>query len=133
MSSERVPVIRVGRNLLVSVQLDLHDRSALQLQDDLAMEIDKTPTDGVIIDVSSLDVVDSFIARVLGNIAIVARLLGTRTIISGIRPAVAMTLVQLGITLDGVETALDFDSAIQKLGLRSWDVETDAPPAADTE
>ena len=104
---ERIPILPLGDCLLVSIQVDMHDRLALALQEDLTQRIVQHRAKGVLIDISSLEVVDSFIGRVLGNIASISRLLDAETVVVGMRPAVAITLVELGLSLAGVRTALD--------------------------
>lgn len=112
---ERIPIIKLGTCLLVSIQVDMHDQLALQLQDDLTNRIAETSAQGVLIDISSLDMVDSFIGRTLGNIAAMARVLDAATVVVGMRPAVAITLVELGMSLDGVKTALDVERGMALL------------------
>lgn len=114
---DRIPIIKLGDCLLVSVQVDMHDRLALALQDDLTNRIASTGASGVVIDISGLDLVDSFIGRVLGQITAMSRVLGARTVVVGMRPAVAITLVELGMTLKGVETALTFERAMEMISL----------------
>ena len=104
---ERIPILQLEEILLVTIQVDLHDRLALQLQDDLTTKISETTAKGVLIDISSLEVVDSFIGRVLSNISMMARVLDAKTVVVGMQPAVAITLVELGLSLDGVHTALN--------------------------
>ncbi len=111
MASE-IPILRIGRVLLVSIQVDMHDRLAMQLQDDLTQRIVKDAARGVMIDISALDIVDSFIGRMLNNIAAMSRVLDAVTVVVGMRPAVAITLVELGLTLTGVRTALDVDRGL---------------------
>lgn len=106
---ERIPILRMGDYLLVTIQVDMHDRLALALQDDLAREIVRAGAHGVLIDISALEIVDSFIGRVLGDIAAIARVLDAETVVVGMRPAVAITLVELGVGLVGVRTALDVE------------------------
>jgi len=106
---ERIPVLRLGDCLLVSIQVDMHDRLAMQLQDDLTARIAATAARGVLIDISSLEIVDSFIGRMLGNIAAMSRVLDAETVVVGMRPAVAITLVELGMSLTGVRTALNVE------------------------
>ena len=103
---ERIPILRMGEFLLVTIQVDMHDRLALSLQDDLTELISKTEAKGVLIDISSLDMVDSFIGRMIANIAQMSRILDAQTVVTGMRPAVAITLVELGMSLTGVRTAL---------------------------
>ena len=112
---DRVPVLRMGKLLLVTIQVDMHDRLALALQDDLTEQIRATGARGVLIDISALDVVDSFIGRTIGNIAAMARELDAETVVTGMRPAVAITLVELGLSLKGVRTALDVERGMALL------------------
>jgi rsbT antagonist protein RsbS len=109
---ERIPVLKMGDCLLVSIQVDMHDRLAVALQDDLTGKISTTRARGVLIDISALDVVDSFIGRMLGNIAAMAQVLDAQTVVVGMRPAVAITLVELGLDLPGVRTALDVEKGM---------------------
>ena len=112
---DRIPILRMGRHLLVTIQVDMHDRLALTLQDDLTRRIVEDRARGVLIDISSLEIVDSFIGRMLGTIAGMSRILDASTVVVGMRPAVAITLVELGISLNGVLTALDVDSGMELL------------------
>ena len=112
---ERIPILRMGRLLLVTIQVDMHDRLALALQEDLTDQITTRETRGVLIDISSLDIVDSFIGRMLANIAGIARVLGAETVVVGMQPAVAITLVELGLSLPGVRTALNVERGIALL------------------
>ena len=112
---ERIPVLRMGRYLLVTVQVDMHDRLALALQEDLMNQISDTSARGVLIDISALDVVDSFIGRTIGNIAAMARVLDADTVVTGMRPAVAITLVELGLSWKGVRTALTVERGMELL------------------
>jgi len=107
-----IPILRIGRVLLVSIQVDMHDRLAMQLQDDLTERIVQDHARGVMIDISALEIVDSFIGRMLNNIAAMSRVLDAVTVVVGMRPAVAITLVELGLTLSGVRTALDVDRGL---------------------
>ena len=113
---ERIPILRLGGILLVSIQVDLHDRVALQLQDDLTERIVKTGAKGVLIDISALEIVDSFIGRMLWNLTAMSRVLDADTVVVGMRPAVAITLVELGLQLEGVRTALNVERGMELLG-----------------
>ncbi len=112
---ERIPILKMGQFLLVTIQVDMHDRLALTLQDDLTDRIVKTRARGVLIDISSLEVVDSFIGRMLGNIASMSRVLDAETVVVGMRPAVAITLVELGLSLPRVRTALNVEKGMELL------------------
>ena len=112
---DRLPILRLGDCLLVTIQVDLHDRLALTLQDDLTNAIARTGARGVLIDISALDIVDSYIGRVLGNIAAMSRVLDAETMIVGMQPAVAITLVELGVTWKHVRTALNVDQGMRRL------------------
>jgi len=112
---EKIPILKMGRFLLVTVQVDMHDQLALQLQDDLTTRIVSARARGVLIDISSLEVVDSFIGRMISNIAAMARVLDAETVVVGIQPAVAITLVELGLSLEGVRTALNVDRGMAML------------------
>jgi rsbT antagonist protein RsbS len=112
---ERIPILKAGAFLLVTIQVDMHDRLALALQDDLTSRIVRDRARGVLLDISSLDVVDSFIGRMIANIAAMARVLDAETVVVGMRPAVAITLVELGMSLEGVRTALNVDRGMSLL------------------
>jgi rsbT antagonist protein RsbS len=112
---ERIPILKMGDLLLVSIQVDMHDQLALALQDDLTDKIAKTGAHGVLIDISAVEMVDSFIGRMIANIAGMARILDARTVLVGMQPAVAITLVELGLTLPGVRTALDVERGMALL------------------
>jgi rsbT antagonist protein RsbS len=112
---EKIPILKMGRFLLVTIQVDMHDRLALQLQDDLTSRIVQDRAHGVLIDISSLEVVDSFIGRMISNIAAMARVLDAQTVVVGMQPAVAITLVELGLSLEGVRTALNVDKGMALL------------------
>ncbi len=106
---DRIPILKLGRALLVTVQVDMHDRLATALEEDLSAKIVATRARGVLIDISGLDIVDSFMGRMLDNIAAVSRMLDAETVVVGMRPAVAITLVELGLELTGVKTALNVE------------------------
>src|SRR3954471_10173988 len=112
---ERIPILKMGEFLLVSIQVDMHDRLALALQEDLTARISETSARGVLIDISSLEIVDSFIGRMISNIAGMARIFDAETVVVGMQPAVAITLVELGLSLEGVRTALNVDKGMALL------------------
>ena len=112
---DRIPILRMGQFLLVTIQVDMHDRLALTLQDDLTSMIEKTGARGVLIDISALEMVDSFIGRMIANISGMSRILDASTVLVGMRPAVAITLVELGLSLQGVQTALDVERGMNRL------------------
>jgi rsbT antagonist protein RsbS len=112
---ERIPILKLGEFLLVSIQIDMHDQLAISLQDDLTEKIVATGAKGVLIDISALDIVDSFIGRMLGNIAGMSRILDAATVLVGMQPSVAITLVELGLSLPGIRTALNIDKGMELL------------------
>ena len=112
---ERIPILKMGAFLLVTIQVDMHDRLALTLQDDLTSQIIRYGARGVMIDISSLDMVDSFIGRMLSSIAGMARLLDASTVVVGMQPSVAITLVELGLSMRGIRTALDVEKGMAAL------------------
>lgn len=112
---DSIPILKMGEFLLVTVQIDMHDRQALALQDDLTSRIATTGARGVLIDISSLDIVDSFVGRMISTIAAMSSVLDALTIVTGMQPAVAMTLVELGLSLPGVRTALNVEKGIALL------------------
>lgn len=117
---ERIPILKMGQLLLVTIQVDMHDRLAMTLQDDLTTRIVKDRAKGVLIDISALDLVDSFIGRMINNIAAMAKILDADTVLVGMQPAVAITLVELGLTLEGVKTALNIERGMTMLNLGSF-------------
>jgi rsbT antagonist protein RsbS len=119
---ERIPILKMGDCLLVTIQVDMHDRLAMTLQDDLTDRIAKHRARGVLIDISALEIVDSFIGRMLASISSIARVLDATTVVVGMQPAVAITLVELGMSLTGVRTALNVEK-----GMRLLDAAIDAP------
>jgi len=112
---EQVPIVKIGRTLFVSIQIDLEDESVVRLQEDLADELTSTGATGVIIDITAVEIVDSFIGRMLTMIGSISRLFGAETIIVGMRPAVAITLTELGLSLRGVRTALNAEKGLALL------------------
>jgi rsbT antagonist protein RsbS len=112
---DHIPILKMGEFLLVTIQVDMHDQLAIQLQDDLTNRISKTGAKGVLIDISALGMVDSFMGRMLANISSMAAILDARTVLVGMQPAVAITLVELGLTLHGVKTALNVDRGMEYL------------------
>jgi rsbT antagonist protein RsbS len=112
---EKIPILKMGDFLLVTIQVDMHDRLAMALQDDLTRTISQTDARGVLIDISTLEIVDSFIGRMLSNIAAMSRVLDAETVVVGMQPAVAITLVELGLSLPGVRTALNVDAGMELL------------------
>lgn len=124
MDSLRIPILKIGDILIASIQVALHDASAVQFKDDLLQKIHDTRAKGVIIDLTALDVVDSFIGRLIADIAAMAALMGTRVVLTGLQPAVAITLVELGLELPRVLTALNLEkglSMMQRLTEESGD------------
>jgi len=112
---DRIPILRLQDYLLVTIQVELHDQLAVTLQDDLTMTLSRTHARGVLIDISALEIVDSFIGRTLAHIASMARVMDANTVVVGMRPAVAITLVELGMTLSGINTALNVDKGMELL------------------
>ena len=112
---ERIPILRMGSVLLVTIQVDMQDQTAMALQEDLADKIAKTGASGVLIDISALEIVDSFVGRMLASISGIARILSATTVVVGMQPAVAITLVELGLSLEGVRTALDVERGVALL------------------
>jgi rsbT antagonist protein RsbS len=134
---DRVPILKIGEILLISIQVDLEDQTAIALQEDIAERIVSTGAHGVIIDITGLDIVDSFVGRMLSSIASISRVLDAETVVVGMRPAVAITLVELGLSLNGVRTALNVERGMQILaeanagrGLRIIEDDEDAAAGA---
>jgi rsbT antagonist protein RsbS len=121
---DRIPILKMGKALLITIQVDMHDQMAIALEDDLTKKISQTGAKGVLIDISSLEVVDSFIGRMLDNIASVSRVLDADTVVVGMRPAVAITLVELGLALPGVKTALNVERGFEMISRRLQENET---------
>jgi len=128
---DRIPILKMGDALLVTIQIDMHDRLAIALQNDLTANIVRHRSKGVLIDISALEVVDSFIGRMLDNIAAMSRILDAETVVVGMRPAVAITLVELGLSLKGVKTALNVERGMDLIRARldggNADIEQRAP------
>ena len=118
---ERIPILKMGKALLITIQVDMHDQMAIALEEDLTTKIAQTGAKGVLIDISSLEIVDSFIGRMLDNIAAVSRVLDAETVVVSMRPAVAITLVELGLTLQGVKTALNVERGFALISRRLQD------------
>jgi rsbT antagonist protein RsbS len=136
---DRVPILKIGEILLISIQVDLEDQTAIALQEDIADRIVSTGTHGVVIDITGLDIVDSFVGRMLSSIAAISRVLDAETVVVGMRPAVAITLVELGLSLNGVRTALNVERGMRILaeanagrGLRTVDVDDEDAAAGAT-
>jgi rsbT antagonist protein RsbS len=113
----RIPILQMGQTLLVTIQVDMQDQTALALQDDLANKIAGTEAKGVLIDISALEIVDSFVGRMLASISGISRILDATTVVVGMQPAVAITLVELGLSLEGVKTALNVERGVELLAL----------------
>lgn len=124
---ERIPILRVGELLLVTIQVDMHDRLAMTLREDLTRRIAETGSRGVLIDISTLDVVDSYIAAMIANIAKMSRMLDARTVVVGMQPAVAITLVEMGISFAGVTTALSAEKGMELLRMTLQEASTHGP------
>jgi rsbT antagonist protein RsbS len=112
---EKIPILKMGQFLLVTIQIDLYDRLALNLEADLVQMVSKTGAKGVLIDISAVSIVDSFMGRILGNIASMSRIMDATTVVVGMQPAVAITLIELGLPLDGVHTALNVERGMELL------------------
>ncbi|MDQ0163482.1 STAS domain-containing protein [Bacillus alveayuensis] len=121
MQVNRIPILKLYNCLLVSIQFELDDKTALQFQEDLLKKIHATGASGVVIDLTSVEVIDSFIAKILGDVINMSKLMGAKVVLTGIQPAVAITLVELGIELQGVQTALDLEKGLEQLKLELGD------------
>ncbi|MDX5438036.1 MAG: STAS domain-containing protein [Pontibacter sp.] len=134
---DRIPILKMGPFLLVTIQVDLYDRLALNLENDLISMVSKTGAKGVLIDISAVSIVDSFMGRILGNIASMSRIMDAETVVVGMQPAVAITLVELGLTLQGVYTALDVEKGMEllqtKIGIVQDPEEDEEAPDDDSE
>jgi rsbT antagonist protein RsbS len=122
---DRIPILKLGDALLVTIQVDMHDRLATALEEDLTTKIVAFGAKGVLIDISALEIVDSFIGRMLDNIAAVSRILDAETVVVGMRPAVAITLVELGLSLSGVKTALNVERGMAMIQKRLGEADAD--------
>jgi rsbT antagonist protein RsbS len=122
---DRIPILKLGHALLVTIQVDMHDRLATALEEDLTSKIVSQRARGVLIDISALEIVDSFIGRMLDNIAAVSRILDADTVVVGMRPAVAITLVELGLSLSGVKTALNVERGMALIQRRLGEADAD--------
>jgi rsbT antagonist protein RsbS len=128
---DRIPILRMGKLLLVTIQIDLYDRLATNLESDLVQMVNKTGARGVLIDISALSIVDSFMGRILGNIGSMSKIMDAETVVVGMQPAVAITLIELGLELKGVHTALNVEKGMELLSLKisSDDIESDEDEA----
>lgn len=122
---DRIPILRMGKFLLVTIQIDLYDRLATNLESDLVQMVNKTEAKGVLIDISALSIVDSFMGRILGNIGSMSKIMDAETVVVGMQPAVAITLIELGLELKGVHTALNVERGMELLSQKigSYDAE----------
>jgi len=121
---DKIPILRMGPFLLVTIQVDLYDRLALDLESDLIQMVNKTNAAGVLIDISAVSIVDSFMGRILGNIASMSKIMDAETVVVGMQPAVAITLIELGLPLKGVHTALNVEKGMEWLKARTNDIES---------
>jgi rsbT antagonist protein RsbS len=126
---DKIPILRMGAFLLVTIQVDLYDRLALNLEADLVQMVNKTNAKGVLIDISAVSIVDSFMGRIIGNIASMSKILDAETVVVGMQPAVAITLIELGLPLKGVHTALDMEKGMKLLKSMIDDIEEDVDQA----
>jgi rsbT antagonist protein RsbS len=130
---DRIPILRMGKFLLVTIQIDLYDRLATNLESDLVQMVNKTGSKGVLIDISALSIVDSFMGRILGNIGSMSKIMDAETVVVGMQPAVAITLIELGLELKGVHTALNVDKGMDLLKQKIGDDEDEITGDADDE
>lgn len=128
---DRIPILKMGPFLLVTIQIDLYDRLALTLENDLVNMVSKTEAKGVLIDISAVSIVDSFMGRILGNIASMSKIMDAETVVVGMQPAVAITLVELGLTLSGVHTALDVEKGMELLQKKIGNIEPEEEQTYD--
>lgn len=129
---DRIPILRMGKFLLVTIQIDLYDRLATNLEADLVQMVNKTNARGVLIDISALSIVDSFMGRVLGNIGSMSKIMDAETVVVGMQPAVAITLIELGLELKGVHTALNVEKGMELLKNKIGDDDLESEPDDDT-
>jgi len=129
---DKIPILRMGRFLLVTIQVDLYDRLALNLESDLVQMVSKTGASGVLIDISALSIVDSFMGRILGNIGSMSKILDAETVVVGMQPAVAITLIELGLELKGVHTALNVEKGMELLQSKMGLLEENEEEAGDS-
>jgi rsbT antagonist protein RsbS len=130
---DKIPILRMGKFLLVTIQVDLYDRLAINLESDLVQMVSKTEAQGVLIDISALSIVDSFMGRILGNIGNMSKILDAETVVVGMQPAVAITLIELGLELKGVHTALNVEKGMELLRSRIVEEQEEEPDAGGTD
>ena len=128
---DRIPILQMGKFLLVTIQVDLYDRLAVNLESDLVQMVNKTGARGVLIDISALSIVDSFMGRIIGNIGSMSKIMDAETVVVGMQPAVAITLIELGLELKGVSTALNVEKGMQLLTKKIGQVENSGEDSAD--
>lgn len=128
---DRIPILQMGKFLLVTIQVDLYDRLAVNLESDLVQMVNKTGAQGVLIDISALSIVDSFMGRIIGNIGSMSKIMDAETVVVGMQPAVAITLIELGLELKGVSTALNVDKGMQLLREKIGSLENEEKESAD--
>ena len=129
---DRIPILRMGKYLLVTIQIDLYDRLATNLESDLVQMVNKTEARGVLIDISALTIVDSFMGRILGNIGNMSKIMDAETVVVGMQPAVAITLIELGLELKGVHTALNVEKGMELLKLKIGLEDEESPTDEDS-